>query len=241
MTTSKTIRDELLKKMVSSTIYTKMNRVKKIASNSISREVALDIVASHEGIDVHSILTKEGRIDELYEFKETLSKFNFGDNQVKRIPKPEIPAPRSNNDQNNIQSKIIEKILVTGQKYEINNINQNWIDTISILNFIEIASTKFLMDHDCTEDKVKSMKWEEKFAKLEQKIYAEASSKGFKIRTSTGTFFKNYRQVRNDQVHNAHLPISHIPKDEFNLLVKNMDIFIKTVFVEHKKYCLKQN
>ena len=241
MTTSKTIRNELLKKMTSSAIYTKMNRVKKIAGNSISNEVALDIVASQKGIDVYSILKKEGRIDEFNEFKEALPKFDFGDNQVKRIPKPEIPAQGNNNDQNNRQSKIIEKILTTGQKYGINNINQNWIDTISILNFIETASTKFLMDHDCTEDKVKLMKWDVKLAKLEHKMSEEALSKGIKIRTSIGTFFKNYRQVRNDQVHNAHLHTSHITKDELNLLAKNLDIFIKTVFVEHEKYCLKQN
>jgi len=242
MTTSKKIRNALLKKMAQPTIYKKIEAVRKITGNSISREVAVDIVASQEEIDVHSILKNEGRTEELDEFKDTLSKFDFGNGAVKRKPKPQPPqTPSNGNDstQNNKQSKTIEKIIIVGKKYGIENIDQNWIDSITILNFIETASTKFLMDHDYTEDDVKSMKWEEKLTKLQNKIGEEARLKGTTVRSSIGIVFKNYRQVRNDQDHIAHLPTSHITKDELILLQKNLDIFIKTVFVEHKKYCLK--
>ena len=86
MTTSKKIRNALLKKMARPTIYKKMEAVRKITGSSISREVAVDIVASQEEIDVHSILKNEGRTEELDEFKDTLSKFDFGNGQVKRKP-----------------------------------------------------------------------------------------------------------------------------------------------------------
>lgn len=242
MTTSKKIREALLKKMGQSTIYKKIEAVEKIAGSSISREVAADIVASQEKIDIYSILKNEGRTKELDEVKDTLSKFDFGNGEIKRKPKPQsTQTPSNGNDstQTNQQSKTIEKIIIVGEKYGIENIDQNWIDSLAILNFIETASTKFLMDHDYTEDDVKSMKWEEKLTKLQNKIGEEASSNGVTVRSSIGTIFKNYRQVRNDQDHVAHLPTSHITKDELVLLQKHLDIFIKTVFVEHKKYCLK--
>lgn len=244
MTTSKKIRSELIKKMARSTIYKKMEVVRKIAGNSISKEAAADVVASQEEIDVHSILKNEGRTEELNEFKDALSKFDFGNGQVERKPKPQTSSsqttPNGNEStQNNKQSKTIEKIIAVGKKYGIENIDQNWIDLITILNFIETASTKFLMDHDYSEEDVKSMKWEEKLTKLQNKIGEEAKTKGVTVRSSIGTVFKNYRQVRNDQDHIAHLPTSHVTKDELILLQKNLDIFIKTIFVEHKKYCLK--
>ncbi len=96
------------------------------------------------------------------------------------------------------------------------------------------------MDHDYTEEEVKQMKWDEKLTKLQNKIYEEAKAAKVSIRTTVATFFKNYREVRNDQDHVAHLPASHVTKEELSLLQKNLDIFIKTVFVEHKRYCLKQ-
>ena len=86
MTTSKKIRSELIKKMAQPTIYKKMESIRKIAGNSISKEVAVDIIASQEDIDVHSILKTEARTEELDEFKDALSKFDFGNGQVKRKP-----------------------------------------------------------------------------------------------------------------------------------------------------------
>ena len=79
MITSKKIRNALLKKMAQPTIYKKMESIRKIAGNSISKEVAVDIIASQEDIDVHSILKTENRVEELGEFKDALSKFDFGD------------------------------------------------------------------------------------------------------------------------------------------------------------------
>ncbi len=89
MTTSKKIRSELLKKIAQPTIYKRMESVRKTTGKSISKEVAVDVVASQEGIDVYSILKEEGRIEELTEFKDTRAKFDFdnGNGKVKRITK----------------------------------------------------------------------------------------------------------------------------------------------------------
>ncbi len=244
MTTSKKIRQELLKVIAQPTIYKRIDAVREIAKKSISKEVALDIVASQEEIDVHAILKKEGRDEELIDFQNAISKFDFGGHDVKRKSRTETQLPpeisnENNSSQNNKMSKTIEKIIVLGERYGIENIDQNWIDSLVILNFIETITTKFLMEHDYTEEKVKDMKWEEKLTKLQNKLYEEAKAKQVTIRTSVGTFLKNYRQVRNDQDHIAHLPTSHVTKPELSLLQKNLDIFIQTVFVEHKKYCLK--
>ena len=243
LTTSKKIRAELLKKIAQSTIYTRIGAVREIAGKSISREVAICVVASLERIDVHSILQKENRDKELKDFQNAMSKFDFGNGKVKKILKSQTAlqtTPNANNStQNSKQSKTIEKIISICKKHGIENIDQNWIDSIAILNFIETASTKFLMDHDFTEDKVKSMKWEEKLAKLQSKMHEEARIKGTSVRNSVSAFFQSYRQVRNDQDHIAHLPTSRVTKGELGLLQKNLDIFIEAVFVEHKKYCFK--
>lgn len=84
MTTSKLIRHELLKKIAQPTIYKRIGVVRKKALNSISKEIAIDIVAAQEEIDVHEILKKEGRGNELEEFKNAIAKFDFGINLPKR-------------------------------------------------------------------------------------------------------------------------------------------------------------
>lgn len=84
MTTSKTIRQELLKKIAQPTIYKRMEAVREVTGKSISKEVAIDVVASQERIDVHSILKNEGRTQELDEFRDVMSKFDFGKGKVKR-------------------------------------------------------------------------------------------------------------------------------------------------------------
>lgn len=86
MTTSKSIRQELLKKMAQPTIYKKIEAVKKKTGNSISKEVALDVVASLEDIEVHDILKKEGREEELKEYKDVMAKFDFGNGIAVRKP-----------------------------------------------------------------------------------------------------------------------------------------------------------
>ncbi|MDP9305835.1 MAG: TIGR02391 family protein [Thermoproteota archaeon] len=62
----------------------KIKEVKKKTGNSISKEVAIDIVASAEGIDVHPILKDEEREEELKEFREIISKFDFGSKVASR-------------------------------------------------------------------------------------------------------------------------------------------------------------
>lgn len=87
MTTSKLIRQELRKKKIPNrTIYNRINQVKSKTGNSITDEVALDVVASLEDIDVQKFLKKEGRSQELSEFRDTMAKFDFGNN-IARKPK----------------------------------------------------------------------------------------------------------------------------------------------------------
>ena len=84
MTTSKMIRQELLKKIPQSTIYDNMNVIRTKAKQSISKEVALDVVASQNGIDVHSILQKEGKYEELKDFQDAVSKFDFENDNARK-------------------------------------------------------------------------------------------------------------------------------------------------------------
>lgn len=77
MTTSKLIRDQLMAKMPERTLYNRIKAIKKKAYNSISDDVALDVLADQEAIDVYSILKKEGRTEEIVEFRDAVSKFNF--------------------------------------------------------------------------------------------------------------------------------------------------------------------
>ncbi len=243
MPVSKTIRDQLVAKIGQRPMYTRMDKVRKIAANSITSDTALHVVASQENIPVPKILKKEQMNDELREFQDAVKNFNFNNNQQNNLRQPskesaqEQPTITQNYE---YQSPIIKKIVTIGQKYGIENIDENWIDGLATLNFIETITTKFLMEHDYSEEDVKNMKWDEKLTKLQNKLFEEAKSKNITIRTSVATFFKNYREVRNDQDHIAHLPKSHVTKEEISLLQKNLDLFVKTVFVEHKEYCLKQ-
>lgn len=203
----------------------------------VDRETATYFLAFKKGIRIDKYLKPE----ELQKVQSVGQNSSIQSDRSK-IQK-QLPLESTNGKitppQNNNASKTLDKIIEVGKKYGIENIDQDWIDSLVILNFIETATTKFLMDHDYIEEEVKQMKWEEKLTKLQSKLYEEAKMKNFTIRTSVGTFFKNYREVRNDQDHIAHLPTSHVTKEELGLLQKNLAIFIRTVFVDHKEYCLK--
>ena len=77
MTTNKTIRQELLKKIPQSTMYLRMKVIKAKTTNSISNKVALNVVASQENIDVYKILQKEKQYEDLENFKNAVSRFDF--------------------------------------------------------------------------------------------------------------------------------------------------------------------
>lgn len=79
MVTSRSIRQGLLAKMPHRTMYDRMKAIKKKTGNSISNEVALDILASQEGIEVYDILAREDRRMEIAEFRDALSKFDFNE------------------------------------------------------------------------------------------------------------------------------------------------------------------
>lgn len=135
-----------------------------------------------------------------------------------------------------IKNVVIDQVVEIGKKLGIENIDQNWIDALVILNFIETASTKFLMDHGFSEEQVKKMKWEQKFSQVENQLQIEAKARGHTIRTSSISFFKNYRTVRNEQDHHAHLPSAKTTKEDVGLLRKNLQIFVQIAFIEPSKH-----
>lgn len=144
---------------------------------------------------------------------------------------------KQNSSNTVVPKTITDKMIEIGRKYGINNIDQKWIDSLIILNFIETACTKFLMDHEISETTVKSYKWEKKFSELRTILFTEAKTANFTVRDASIDFFKSFNSTRNAQDHIAHLPSSKIHKSDLELLKKNLTIFIKTVFDEHKKYC----
>lgn len=54
-----------LKNIPTQTIHSRKNALRKKVNIAISSEVAIDIVASNEGIDVHKLLKKDRRIKKL--------------------------------------------------------------------------------------------------------------------------------------------------------------------------------
>ncbi|MGI0045894.1 MAG: DUF2240 family protein [Nitrosotalea sp.] len=101
MAISKLINEALKDKGIpTQTIHSRKRAIRNKVKNAISSEVALDIVASKEGVDVHRLLKKEGRLQELEDYKQAIGSFDF-DNQTptklkskqKTISKE--PLPRS--------------------------------------------------------------------------------------------------------------------------------------------------
>ncbi|MGA2875745.1 MAG: hypothetical protein ABSE82_09445 [Nitrososphaerales archaeon] len=151
------------------------------------------------------------------------------------------PENSTHNDTHTMRtsSRAIETVLGFGDRYSIENIDQNWVDALVILNFIETATTKFLMSHGYSEDTIKNgqMHWDEKLTKLQAKLYEEAISKDTRPRTSVLTVIKNYREQRNDLDHEAHVATAQITKHDVNMLLATLTVFINEIFLEHKKYC----
>ncbi len=154
-------------------------------------------------------------------------------------PKTNSTAEVSPKSTKNSPITVINKIIDIGNKHGIDNIDQNWLDSLIILNFMETACTKFLMDHGVDETTVQSYKWEKKFSQLQAILFQEAKTAEFTIRNASIDFFKSFNTTRNGQDHVAHLPSSKVNKSDIGLLKKNLEIFIKTVFDEHKSYCTR--
>jgi hypothetical protein len=143
-----------------------------------------------------------------------------------------IESPR-----NGPKHKVIDTIVKIGTKYHIENIDPNWIDALVILNFIETACTKFLMDHGQSEDAVTVLKWEEKLNAVHNKLFEEAKKRGTKPRNAAIAVLKNYREQRNTVDHQAHVQSARLDKDEIRLLMNILRVFVNEVFDRHKEYC----
>jgi hypothetical protein len=98
MVMSKLIRNKLLTKIPQSTMYNKIKSIKSKTGNSISEDIALDILASQHGIDVYNLLKKEGRMDEIMQFQDAVKSFDFGNNVHIKDTKRQI-------DQTNLQKE----------------------------------------------------------------------------------------------------------------------------------------
>jgi len=241
MAISKLVLEALRKKGIPfQTAHSRKLVIRKKVNNAISSEVALDIVAANEGIDVHKLLTKDKRTQELADFKlaHSIPSLSNGKNKSRNQSKENDSDKKEKKGtaKTVAYSTTIDQVIGIGKKLGIENINQNWIDALVILNFIETASTKFLMDHGFSEERVKSMKWDQKLTQVESQLQIEASAKNYTIRTSSVAFFKNYRTVRNEQDHHAHLPSAKTTKEDVRLLRNNLQLFINVVFVEPSKH-----
>lgn len=90
MAISKLVLDALRKKGIpDQTVHSRKRAIRKKVNNAISSEVALDIVAANEGIDIHKLLTKDKRIQELTDFKQARGTLDFtnGKNTSRRQSK----------------------------------------------------------------------------------------------------------------------------------------------------------
>jgi hypothetical protein len=135
------------------------------------------------------------------------------------------------------KSRYIQNVIDIGKKYEIENIDQNWVDALVMLNFIETTCTKFLMDHGYSEEDATKIKWDEKLDRIRDKLYEEAGKKGKKPRTSILGVLKSYREQRNTLDHQAHVLTATVEKEELNLLLSTVKVFVKEIFERHKEYC----
>jgi len=66
------------------TIHSRKRALRKKVHNAISSEVALDIVAAEEGIDIHKLLKKENRLGELDDYKQARGTYDFSEEPPKR-------------------------------------------------------------------------------------------------------------------------------------------------------------
>ncbi len=135
------------------------------------------------------------------------------------------------------QSKSIETVLSMGARYGVANINQDWTDSLVILNFTETLLTKFLMDHGYTEAQIEKLHWDEKINKVRDKLYEEAAVKGIRPRRIVLSNLTGYRTNRNTIDHEAHIPEGSIRSHEVALLLKLVQALAKEIFDEHKSYC----
>lgn len=94
------------------TIHSRKLALRKKVSNAISSEVALDIVAGKEGIDIHKLLKKDGRLQELQDYKQAISNFNFDD---------EVPVKRKSKEKpkNHGYKKQTIRKKITKKKWDV--------------------------------------------------------------------------------------------------------------------------
>lgn len=86
MSTSKKIREKLLEIFSQPTMHRKVVEIRKQTGSSISKEVAHDILAAINDVDVYDILKNENREPELKEFSDAMTKFDFGNGIAVRKP-----------------------------------------------------------------------------------------------------------------------------------------------------------
>ncbi len=97
MVISKLVKERIDKmKIPYQTIHSRKRVLRKKTKNAISSETALYIVAADQGIDVHKLLTKDGKLKELEDFKTARATYDFSDSEVKRKPKLKNDEKKNN-------------------------------------------------------------------------------------------------------------------------------------------------
>jgi hypothetical protein len=160
---------------------------------------------------------------------------------AKEFRSPKLESASEHLDERSVLvglSKTGESVVNIAKRYEIANIDQNWIDALIVLNFIETSLTKFLMDHGYTEAQIEKMHWDDKAVKVRDKLFEEANKKGTRPRQIILSNLSSYRTNRNTLDHEAHLPEANIRPHEVALLLKLLQSLNKEIFDEHKSYCL---
>lgn len=173
------------------------------------------------------------------ELRNTNLRPNFRKNG-KKVSR-QISKPDENSQKVMIQavtkSRYVQNVIDIGKKYEIENIDQNWVDALVMLNFVETTCTKFLMDHGYSEDDATSIRWDAKLDRVKDKLHEEAGRKGKKPRTAILGVLKSYREQRNTLDHQAHVLTATVEKEELKLLLNTVRLFVKEIFEKHKEYC----
>jgi hypothetical protein len=215
-----------------SRIYAIIKAKQRALRFTVTLEQAAILVSGEMGVDISKIASPE----ELQSVTRFVTASSFPVPETVRHDSANVPSTEKSQTVT-IGSKAIERVLSKARKLQIENIDQNWVDALVVLNFMETAASKFLTEHGYSESGLKQMYWDEKINRVKDKLYEEAKRRESKPRTSVLTVIKNYREQRNEIDHQAHFPGAQIQKYEVDLLLKTLDAFTKQVFEEHRKDC----
>lgn len=221
-----------------SAAYEIIKQKQQALSYTVTLEEAAMLVAGEAGVDLSKFIPKE----ELILLRQTTSNRNVGfsvpiqgaGHVGAQLKSGSIEASRPRDQP---MPRVPMAVIAAARRVGIANINETWVDAVVILNFMETAATKFLMDHGFTEEDVRQLYWDDKLTQVQNLLFKEAALQGKRPRTGVLAVMKAYREQRNGIDHEAHLPGAAVHPDEVDVLVKTMRSFLRQIFFEHSKQC----